>query len=194
MLFAGTLHTARHGRSRCWRQVRPTFTIPAHARPLSPASRAAAPSACLAFSAASSPPCAAPFVQHTALRTLTSRRRVSSRELERDGDAGALSFDAGAQFFTASSPEFQREVAGWAAAGAASEWAGRHGHIFPGAAATGAKRLRPGSGVANRSLRSSERRRCRAAAGTRERHPPAHRPGLLCLTAQQQPHLSNPCC
>ncbi|KAL4441882.1 hypothetical protein ABPG77_003798 [Micractinium sp. CCAP 211/92] len=58
--------------------------------------------------------------------------RVSSRELERDGDAGALSFDSGAQFFTASSPEFQREVAGWAAAGAASEWAGRHGHISPG--------------------------------------------------------------
>ncbi|KAL4433913.1 hypothetical protein ABPG75_000354 [Micractinium tetrahymenae] len=58
--------------------------------------------------------------------------RVSSRVLELEGGQGPLSFDAGAQFFTAATPEFQRELAGWAAAGAAREWSGRHGRIAAG--------------------------------------------------------------
>lgn len=39
-----------------------------------------------------------------------------------------LSFDHGAQFFTARSPEFQREVAQWQVAGWASVWFGDAGH------------------------------------------------------------------
>lgn len=44
-----------------------------------------------------------------------------------------LSFDHGAQFFSAGSPDFQAEVAAWAEAGVAQEWRCRHGRIAAGA-------------------------------------------------------------
>ncbi|KAL4448178.1 hypothetical protein ABPG75_005397 [Micractinium tetrahymenae] len=58
--------------------------------------------------------------------------RVASRQLEWGKKGHPLSFDHGAQFFTAGSPNFRAEVAGWAAAGVAQEWRCRHGRIAAG--------------------------------------------------------------
>lgn len=53
--------------------------------------------------------------------------RVASRAVE--SEIGAVSYDHGAQFFTARSPEFQRKVAELQAAGVVAEWTGRHARI-----------------------------------------------------------------
>lgn len=49
--------------------------------------------------------------------------RVASRQFE------ALSFDTGAQFFTARSPDFRKQLEEWQASGVVQEWRGRHGRI-----------------------------------------------------------------
>ncbi|KAI3434661.1 hypothetical protein D9Q98_002725 [Chlorella vulgaris] len=46
-----------------------------------------------------------------------------------ESEIGAVSYDHGAQFFTARSTEFQREVAELQAAGVVAEWTGRHARI-----------------------------------------------------------------
>lgn len=48
------------------------------------------------------------------------------------GAGQPLSFDHGAQLFLATAPDFQTEVASWAAAGVAQQWRGRHGRITKG--------------------------------------------------------------
>jgi renalase len=57
-------------------------------------------------------------------------RAPAGRMSTRRGEGGG--YDHGAQYFTAKTPDFQREVEGWVARGLAAEWRGRFGTLEHG--------------------------------------------------------------
>lgn len=121
--------------------------------------------------------------------------RMSSRQLEQPGLAGALSFDPGAQQVTGIGADFRRELDAWRAAGVVAEWAGRHGRIRPGAFAG----LRWGAARGGHAgSRWRVRDACRAAlaplqtGGSRSAQPARRPRGPAALAAPAMPASVDP--